>query len=565
MAALTTIWLTAFLTGTAVQEEPPSPLGDADLGRCVQAAYQEAAQLLGVTSPPSPGRVQSHEDDAGYEQAGGALGSLAFLTREDRVIHVRRPEAFIFEMRQELLPEVRPVLRHVIHEGVRQFLLTAFPQAAANPEFPAWLEEGICEYVSASADPEAGTFARHSAQSRYGTANLYGIQRLFRGDGVPRMPQFLTMSREDFAARLGDHTKISWAVAHFLWNSGQPEGGGGEFAGLIPALLIAFNEGLGAQEAYTRVWSGRGTLANVLQQRMESYYRRHEGYLPDRAAGRFRVRETEHYTMYLDTSLGERATEALLANFGIRMELMFVKYGEAFQYSGKMSQKAVLRVYPDRQQFQAGEGVDPGVAAFYRPETKELVGFQTPPEVVPNFFNIFCHEGSHQFFDVAFPGFYKASDLPMWFSEGMGDCLGSCEVGQRRTLYVFYIDRGIAACRIDMAKQLVEADRHVPLRELITYDYQQFYGGAGRLPAVYKYAQAWSLLHFLWMYPGYGEEGEHYYRASVARLVRGFKEGRPRDEIYQEAFRVSGRAFNWDEIEEQWKEYVRRMPNVNPR
>ena len=34
-------------------------------------------------------------------------------------------------------------------------------------------------------------------------------------------------------------------------------------------------------------------------------------------------------------------------------------------------------------------------------------------------FHVLAHEGCHQFFDLAFPGFYNSEEMPAWFSEGL--------------------------------------------------------------------------------------------------------------------------------------------------
>ena len=43
------------------------------------------------------------------------------------------------------------------------------------------------------------------------------------------------------------------------------------------------------------------------------------------------------------------------------------------------------------------------------------------------------------------------------------------------------------------------------------------------------------------------------------RLIDGFKNGKPRDDVYKEAFQIKGKPLNLDELEREWKGYVKTL------
>ena len=80
-----------------------------------------------------------------------------------------------------------------------------------------------------------------------------------------------------------------------------------------------------------------------------------------------------------------------------------------------------LLLYKDQREYVQA-GAPPGSGAYYN--GRELVGWYDDTFMRP----FFAHEGMHQFTDATSKNFRT---LPMWFTEGIADCIGNCEVNIR--------------------------------------------------------------------------------------------------------------------------------------
>ena len=105
--------------------------------------------------------------------------------------------------------------------------------------------------------------------------------------------------------------------------------------------------------------------------------------------------ETKHYSIHLQKTGTDKKTyvrdQLYLREMKVKMELLYRQYAAAFKFKGKLPKKAVLRLYKDRRTYIAS-GAPPSSAAYYRPDTKELVGYQDAknPDKI---FQTICHEG----------------------------------------------------------------------------------------------------------------------------------------------------------------------------
>jgi hypothetical protein len=201
-----------------------------------------------------------------------------------------------------------------------------------------------------------------------------------------------------------------------------------------------------------------------------------------------------------------------------------------------------LYYYKDRGSY-VGAGGPPSSLAFYMSLAKTLVAYENPDDKILTTFHVLAHEGCHQFFDLAFPGFYGSDEMPSWFSEGLADCFGSCEI--RGGELVIFTTTGSAADYAPVVRDLIKENRMTPLKELLTMDHRVFMAGAQ-----IHYPQSWSFCHFLWN-KGYGEV--------VSRLIDGFKRGKPRDEVYAASFVKDGRKLDLESLEREWLEYAKRI------
>jgi hypothetical protein len=72
------------------------------------------------------------------------------------------------------------------------------------------------------------------------------------------------------------------------------------------------------------------------------------------------------------------------------------------------------------------------------------------------------------------------------------------------------------------------------------------------------YPQSWSFVHFLWNYPSL-DSGKGQYSEIVIKLIDGFKVGKPRADVYKEAFQIKGKALSYEDLEREWKAYVKTL------
>lgn len=203
----------------------------------------------------------------------------------------------------------------------------------------------------------------------------------------------------------------------------------------------------------------------------------------------------------------------------------------------------VIRLYKDRADFLAS-GAPKGAGAYYSLQTKELVGYYDPLTVKP----FFAHEGMHQFTDLTSKNF---RDFPMWFSEGIADCIGNNEVRFKK-LYMCLKGGTIARMRLPIIQEAIRSGKAYRLEDLLRLNQMKFMGNAGLC-----YAQSWSFCHFLITYPELEERDRQIpngkFRKNLAiyyELVRAG--GTSHDKAWGEAFR----GIPLDQLEELWRKYV---------
>ena len=255
--------------------------------------------------------------------------------------------------------------------------------------------------------------------------------------------------------------------------------------------------------------------------------------------------ETAHYTIRVQE--GRASAPKTLRALERSMDRLFDQYALAFGVKDRAIPKATVRLYRDRAAYRAGGG-PASTAAYYDRERKELAGFQ---DEEGGWFQALCHEGCHQFSDLAFPGYEEPGRVPMWFREGLADGFGASVVRGNK-LYVFTLS-GVASRRARAIKEAVKQGLHVPLSRLLTMGREPF-----KADAKLHYAQAWSLVHFLWNAPS-AQSGKGVYRGVVARLINGFKKGGERDEVHRDAFRHKGKPIDLRRLEAEWLRYVKGL------
>jgi hypothetical protein len=437
--------------------------------------------------------------------------------------------------------------------GARAYLAAAYPALGKRTDLPPWILAGLGNYL-ASAVWREGQVEIDSLRHPQSNQSLLSLQNLMKSNDWMAFDRSFKADGRDFETHRRAIELEAWAVYYFLFNAPGEDGGKSSSAPAIPSMLSALSEGKKPDDAVALLLKSvpGGTVAG-LERALKDYFGRIRIDAKDREEGDWLVGDTAHYTVHVQKGALNKKTKQtdkqILEELKWKMELLFEKYSLAFRFQGMLPRKAVLKLHKNRQAY-FGAGGPPGSAAYYSPGTKELVGYEDSDET-GMYFNTLCHEGCHQFFDLAFPGFYESKEIPMWFSEGLADCFGASEI-RGRDLYVFTLG-GTASWRVDAVKQFSAMNRLPSIKELLDLNQQPFMMGA----SLY-YPQSWSFVHFLWNYPTL-DEGKGQYREILIKLIDGFKVGKPRAEVYRNAFSLKGKSIGLDDLEREWKAYVKTL------
>jgi hypothetical protein len=251
--------------------------------------------------------------------------------------------------------------------------------------------------------------------------------------------------------------------------------------------------------------------------------------------------ETRSYHYTIKSS----ATKEQVCNFARHMDLVFRTYMALFKPRdpGALTRKTfTVYLFADRREFlQAGS--PPGTTAYYSPSQKCLVGYCTK-----GYMAYMAHEGMHQFVDMTTKRFEA---IPMWFHEGMADCIGNHVVRDKR-LYMCVADGFLAQGRLWTIRAALKAGKAYSLDELTHLSRSEFMGDAGLC-----YAQSWSFCHFLMSYPKADEPQKQIpngkYRKRLAIYYELMQGGLMK---HDEAFARAFAGLDLNELEKEWKKYV---------
>jgi hypothetical protein len=253
--------------------------------------------------------------------------------------------------------------------------------------------------------------------------------------------------------------------------------------------------------------------------------------------------KSKHYE--IKTSAAKEQAEDLLEY----MELVFDTYMKLLKpedpAAAERAHNTIL-LYKNREEFLAS-GAPPMAGAYYSLQSKNLVGYYDSVSMKP----FFAHEGMHQFTDLTSKNY---RDFPMWFSEGIADCIGNNEVRNGK-LYLCLKGGTIARGRLPVIQEALKNGKVYKLQDLLTLTPQKFMKDAGLC-----YAQSWSFCHFLIAYPEMEDRNSQVPNGKFRKNIA----------LYYERIRLGGSSHRaaWDEafrgipvegLEELWKKYVAKF------
>jgi hypothetical protein len=254
---------------------------------------------------------------------------------------------------------------------------------------------------------------------------------------------------------------------------------------------------------------------------------------------------SKHYD--LQTSATKEQAQELLEY----MELVFDTYLKLLKPDNiavAERSRSTIILYKDREEFIAG-GAPPGAGAYYNIQSKNLVGFYDEELMKP----FFAHEGMHQFTDLTSKNF---RDFPMWFSEGIADCIGNNEVRDKK-LYLCIRGGPIARMRLGYIQEALRINKAYKLKDLLGLGRQAFMQNAGLC-----YAQSWSFCHFLIAYPDHEDRRVQIpngkYRKNLSIYYERIRLG---GSTHEKAWAEAFRGIPIEKLEAEWKKYVETFEN----
>ena len=243
--------------------------------------------------------------------------------------------------------------------------------------------------------------------------------------------------------------------------------------------------------------------------------------------------ETEHYKITTDISpeAAKRYGENLEAAFRHYQSTLAKSFPRGF---GRKPRVAIFNTAENYYTYfeLLSETRGENTAGVFRAALNELVLFETLDLEDTN--HTLYHEAVHHFVQQLTP-----THLPYWINEGIAEYLGAITIRDGKV-----VEKAVMLDRLPYIRMAVEVDSVYPFEKIMNESPREFYSGNIGL----KYAQAWSMVHFLYEAAG----GKH--KPRIQKYLDLLLAGQPPRRAYQEAF-GTGTA----ELEKEWKAYVKTM------
>jgi hypothetical protein len=198
---------------------------------------------------------------------------------------------------------------------------------------------------------------------------------------------------------------------------------------------------------------------------------------------------------------------------------------------GKRAQVVIFNVpegYYSYIDFTSGDRME-NTLGLFSPWYGQMVLFEDAEQAET--LKVLGHEGFHQFLAGALP-----NGAPIWFNEGMAEYVGATRVEAGRVVQTGGLQEG----RLSNLKAAMKYGwRARPFRDIMRESQAEFYGA----DAPFKYAQAWSMIHFFM----HGEGGRH--REALKAYIERLKAG----DTAAEAFEAAFGAKDLDAMDAAWR------------
>ena len=276
----------------------------------------------------------------------------------------------------------------------------------------------------------------------------------------------------------------------------------------------------------------------------------------------WKVEDTENFIVLYDTP-----DQPL-----VRKIVRDVEYEHLFPAEKPVDSVSTVRICKSRDEYLS-YGAPPQSAGYWNWNDEELVLYDAQVQdrshhiSDANTFIALYHEAFHQYIH------YSTGELPphSWFNEGHGDFFSGATVKDGKVRAI-----GPNPWRVNYIQEAIEADKYVPLKELMAFEQPDYYR-PDRIGLCY--AEGWSLIYFLrkselvakrpeWaqILPTYFAELKSGYAAELAKLEA---QGKAKDqglraraglEVRKAALAKATEGVDIDELEKAWKAYVLTIP-----
>jgi tetratricopeptide (TPR) repeat protein len=247
-------------------------------------------------------------------------------------------------------------------------------------------------------------------------------------------------------------------------------------------------------------------------------------------------KEFPHYIVMTDMSVDKTVL------YGTRLEAAYKFYSETFKdvFTEEKRPKPRVAIFNTREAYLTyGEltlsNRQEWTLGYFHPFYRELLLFEDVDQEAT--LQTLYHEAFHQFMALMVP---KA---PFWYNEGIAEFMGGIKVEVNKTQSKIVERARILDGRLKGLK--MSLNFALKFEDIMMQTPAQFYSG----PVSFKYAQAWSMVHFLYEASG----GKH--RSKIEAYFKKLKDGGSPRDAFDTAF-GDGKV---DDLQKEWLEYVKKM------
>jgi len=249
-------------------------------------------------------------------------------------------------------------------------------------------------------------------------------------------------------------------------------------------------------------------------------------------------KEFPHYIVMTDISAAKTQL------YGERLETAYKYYGETFKDFFKEDPKRIkprVAIFNTREAYMTYSELTlldraEFTLGYFMPPFRELLLFEDVE--MDDTLQTLYHEAFHQFMMM------MVARPPYWYNEGIAEYMGGITIEGGAIKQKGRILEG----RLKGLKR--HLDMAFPFENLMKQSPGAFYSG----PASFKYAQAWSMIHFFYEH----EKGKH--RKLIDAYYRALLEGKEIDEAYDAAFG----GVDMKALQAEWRAYAEKMELPKP-